>query len=73
LYEELVALRGEIEKYRGYLSKLEALHAEGNISDDAYQQLKREYMEKLKELERKMEALEKERRSEASRTHGALD
>jgi uncharacterized membrane protein len=73
LYEELVALRGEIEKYRGYLSKLEALHAEGNISDDAYQQLKREYMEKLKELERKMEALEKERRSEASRTHSALD
>jgi hypothetical protein len=30
-------------------------------------------MEKLKELERKMEAPEKERLSEASRTHSALD
>jgi hypothetical protein len=30
-------------------------------------------MEKLKELERKMEALEKERLSEASQTHSALD
>jgi ABC-type phosphate/phosphonate transport system substrate-binding protein len=62
LEKELGELRVEVEKYRSYLSKLETLHAEGNVSDDTYQRLKREYAEKLTELERKMEALEKERR-----------
>jgi len=63
LEKELGELKVEVEKYRSYLSKLETLHAEGNVSDDAYQQLKREYAERLTELERKIEALKKERHS----------
>jgi hypothetical protein len=33
LYEEHVALRDEIEKYRSYLDKLEELRAKGEVSE----------------------------------------
>jgi len=56
---EFVKLVKEVKKYREYLEKLEALKAEGRVSEDEYIKLKREYSERLRELERIIEELER--------------
>jgi parallel beta-helix repeat protein len=47
--QESAAKISEIKKYRQYLEKLEQKYKAGEISDDIYQKLKSEYLEKLKE------------------------
>jgi PKD repeat protein len=46
------ALRAELERYESYLRKLEELKAEGKVSEQVYQALKREYEAKVEELRR---------------------
>jgi hypothetical protein len=49
----------EATKWREYLEKLEELKNQGKISEYAYRELKREYSNKLEELEKKIEKLKK--------------
>ncbi|MEM3728576.1 MAG: NosD domain-containing protein [Candidatus Bathyarchaeia archaeon] len=45
------AQSSETQKYRRYLEKLEEKYRNGEISEDVYQKLKREYLEKLRGYE----------------------
>jgi hypothetical protein len=56
---ELAMLLEEATKWREYLEKLEELKNQGKISEYAYRELKREYSNKLEELEKKIEKLKK--------------
>jgi len=56
---ELADLMDEISKWRNYLKKLEELRTQGKISEKVYKELKNEYLNKLKELEKKVEGLQK--------------
>jgi len=56
---ELADLMDEISKWRNYLEKLEELRTQGKISEKVYEELKNEYLNKLKELEKKIEGLQK--------------
>jgi hypothetical protein len=49
------ALRAELERYEGYLRRLEELKAGGKVSEQVYQALKREYEAKVEELRRALE------------------
>jgi hypothetical protein len=44
---------------KNYLKKLEELRTQGKISEKVYKELKNEYLNKLKELEKKVEGLQK--------------
>jgi hypothetical protein len=44
---QVKAVGEEVEKIRGYLSKLEELHRKGEIPDRVYRKLKEEYNRKL--------------------------
>jgi len=46
--------RQELRRYEGYLVKLEELKAQGRISQKAYEILKAEYEEKIKEIKERM-------------------
>ena len=59
LSSELANLMDEVSKWRNYLEKLEELRTQGKISEKAYEELKKEYLNKLKELEKKIEELQK--------------
>jgi ppGpp synthetase/RelA/SpoT-type nucleotidyltranferase len=58
LESELAKLVEEAGKYREYLEKLEAAKAEGKISETAYEKLKKEYVEKLSQLEKRIKEIE---------------
>jgi len=58
LESELAKLVEEARKHREYLEKLEAAKAEGKVSETAYDKLKEEYSEKIKETEKKIRELE---------------
>ena len=47
---ELAMLAEEAEKYRGYLKRLEAIKAQGKVSEATYGELKKEYANKLSQL-----------------------
>jgi len=47
-------LKVELEKYEGYLRKLEDLRVEGRVSEQVYQALKKEYEAKIEELKKKL-------------------
>jgi len=49
------ALKAELERYEGYLRRLEELRAGGKVSEQVYQSLKREYEAKVEELRRALE------------------
>lgn len=63
---ELKKLRMEAERLEEYIKRLEILKSEGKISDNAYGQLKSEYVEKLSKLERRIKELEEARREQES-------
>ena len=58
LESELAKLVEEAGKYREYLEKLEAAKAEGKVSETAYEKLKKEYVEKLSQLEKRIKEIE---------------
>jgi energy-coupling factor transport system substrate-specific component len=58
LSSELSKLNEEAERYREYLRRLELLRAERKVTEIAYEQLKKEYTDKLRELEEKIKLLE---------------
>lgn len=45
--EQIEKLEEELEKTKGYLSKLEEEKAKGTVSDRAYESLKKEYQSKV--------------------------
>jgi len=47
-------LRAELREYENYLRRLEGLRAEGKVSEQAYQALKKEYESKIEELKKKL-------------------
>ncbi|MEM2824067.1 MAG: hypothetical protein QXF69_08190, partial [Thermofilaceae archaeon] len=49
--ERLRVLEEELEKVKGYLSKLEEEWKKGTISTDAYETLKKEYQDKIEQLQ----------------------
>ena len=51
--KKVIKAKTEVEVVKEYLNKLEKLYKEGKISEKTYQKLKREYEEKLRELESK--------------------
>jgi len=55
---ELAMLAEEAERYRGYLKRLEAIKAQGKISETTYRKLKEEYSDKLRQLEARMSRLQ---------------
>ena len=55
---ELALLAEEAERYRGYLKRLEAIKAQGKISETTYRKLKEEYSDKLRQLEARMSRLQ---------------
>jgi hypothetical protein len=57
LASELARLNEEAKQYREYLKRLEAFKAEGKVTGAVYEQLRREYMSKLEEIEQKMKQL----------------
>jgi len=57
LTSELARLNEEAKQYREYLTRLEAFKAEGKVTGAVYEQLRREYMSKLEEIEQKMKQL----------------
>ncbi|MBO3840570.1 MAG: hypothetical protein QXS51_03930 [Thermoproteota archaeon] len=57
--EQIRKLEEELEKTRGYLSKLEEERARKTISDQAYDSLKREYESKIEWLKSEIERLRK--------------
>ena len=63
LENELAKLVEEYSKYREYLEKLEKAKREGKVSDAAYEKLKREYTEKLNEIEKRIKELEETKRN----------
>ncbi|MCC6003744.1 MAG: DUF4200 domain-containing protein [Thermofilum sp.] len=54
---ELAMLAEEAERYRGYLKRLEAIRAQGKISEVTYGELKKEYANKLSQLQAKIRQL----------------
>jgi uncharacterized membrane protein len=54
---ELARLNEEAKQYREYLTRLEAFKAEGKVTGAVYEQLRREYMSKLEEIERRIKQL----------------
>jgi uncharacterized membrane protein len=57
LASELARLNEEAKQYREYLTRLETFKAEGKVTEAVYEQLRREYMSKLEEIEQKMKQL----------------
>jgi ElaB/YqjD/DUF883 family membrane-anchored ribosome-binding protein len=55
---ELAMLAEEAERYRGYLKRLEAIKAQGKISETTYRKLKEDYSDKLRQLEARMSKLQ---------------
>jgi len=49
--QEIEKLEAELSKYIEYLSKLEAMRASGQITDEVYDQLKNEYVKEIKKIE----------------------
>jgi hypothetical protein len=62
LESEIAKLEEEARRYREYLEKLEAEKAKGKVSDIAYEKLKKEYIEKLGELEKIIKELEEKKK-----------
>jgi hypothetical protein len=60
--KELATLAEEAERYRGYLKRLEAIKAQGKVSEETYWELKKEYANKLSQLQAKIRQLEEEKR-----------
>jgi ankyrin repeat protein len=57
LTSELARLNEEAKQYREYLKRLEAFKAEGKVTGAVYEQLRREYIGKLEEIERRIKQL----------------
>ncbi|QOJ78667.1 hypothetical protein IG193_07895 [Infirmifilum lucidum] len=55
----LDGLRAEVEKYSGYLARLEDLHSRGEVDTETYSRLKKEYEESLAELNASLSGLKK--------------
>jgi len=50
------SLEEELKRYEGHLVKLEELRRWGQVSEEAYQTLKREYAAKIEELKKRVQA-----------------
>ncbi|MGC8988271.1 hypothetical protein, partial [Infirmifilum sp.] len=59
LEKEVRTLVEEAGKYRQFLRKLDEAREGGRISEKAYEELKKEYSEKLIEIENRIKELEK--------------
>ncbi|MCC6003747.1 MAG: hypothetical protein LM590_05335 [Thermofilum sp.] len=59
---ELARLGEEAKRYRDYLERLEAAKAEGKVTETAYEELKKEYTEKLAKLEEEIRELQEARK-----------
>lgn len=57
--EQIRKLKEELEKTKGYLSRIEEEKARGTISNKAYETLKKEYQSKIEWLESEIEKLKK--------------
>ena len=62
LESEIAKLKEEARRYREYLEKLETEKAKGKVSDIVYEKLKKEYIEKLGELEKIIKELEEKKK-----------
>jgi len=55
--ERLKGLEEELEKVKMYLSKLEEEWKKGTISTDAYETLKKEYQDKIEQLQNEIKKI----------------
>ncbi|MEM0235891.1 hypothetical protein [Thermofilum sp.] len=56
---EIEKLESELKKYIDYLSRLESMRSEGQISEEVYYKLKEEYNKELEKIEKELEKLKK--------------